>query len=921
MTQLKIGNAHDETGKKFFASEYLSESTQGLFWGDSLIFNTDNFSVGTGITGDGSIANPFDWKGFSSQNSSGVLLASNLKTIKTGSGLQTSSSNGVFTIAVDISNYSANAIALTGGGTKLVLNGGWSLQDGNAVKLASENAYTAYLYSSDANQEYPVLKVKSNAGGSDRKYLLLNSSGKVPVEARPIATSSAIGEIMVNGNSLSIDAAGLLRWTGFMALNSSGSNLSSEIKTLQAGNHIIFTASGGVLTIAASGSDITIDASLSSTSTNPVQNKAVYAALEKKLTPPTGGTAGQILGKTASGYAWLDQTTGSSVTIDSILSNTSENPVQNKIIYAALAEKLTTPAGGTAGQVLGKTASGFAWINQTGGSGTVDISKILLQRPISDYDLYPKIEASESADFSTVVTLDPRNTAADREYFRIFDGEIWMDFPTESGLGTPFEGMSLYADTGKFAALTQPYYLRYCWITEDGAESNYKSIVFPSVQTPSPIQSGSGESNLPEPTFNDVGKIPVVAGLESPHYELREIAAENAGIDKLLLQRPISDEELYPKVTASNEADFTNAVVLNPYSTALHKNFIKVYTGSEWINFPSEGGLGTPFDGMAISINTSFFSTLTQPFYLQFCWVNSEGIESNKKSTIFPSVQTPSPSVPENGKFSVPTDILEDDSAITPEKNSQVTPFFRLTDDGATEIAVKKSDGSTEAISSQKNGSDIRIGFITQVNLNGTVDARAVKIVDGIWDWDGNVLQGLYCDWRNPDVLSDPPEPPCPSDLTSNDSNERWLVSANTSETLSVDKSTAYKAFDGDSNTKVEFKGALYDGMEAWASIDFVCRDARIVVKQIDFTGYSSSGITASPGVWTTPVVSASDDGITWTELGRTSGGWGASGSVTFAKNSQSYKRYRITFYFGAYSGTDTGYYHVSSITAFSSIQ
>lgn len=45
-------------------------------------------------------------------------------------------------------------------------------------------------------------------------------------------------------------------------------------------------------------------------------------------------------------------TGGSSITVDSALSSTSTNPVQNKIVTAALAEKITAPTTATVGQII-----------------------------------------------------------------------------------------------------------------------------------------------------------------------------------------------------------------------------------------------------------------------------------------------------------------------------------------------------------------------------------------------------------------------------------------------------------------------------------------------------------------------------------------------------------------------------------------
>ncbi len=54
----------------------------------------------------------------------------------------------------------------------------------------------------------------------------------------------------------------------------------------------------------------------------------------------------------ADGKLKTKPTSGSNVTVDSELSSTSENPVQNKIVTAALAEKITAPATASVGQII-----------------------------------------------------------------------------------------------------------------------------------------------------------------------------------------------------------------------------------------------------------------------------------------------------------------------------------------------------------------------------------------------------------------------------------------------------------------------------------------------------------------------------------------------------------------------------------------
>ena len=51
------------------------------------------------------------------------------------------------------------------------------------------------------------------------------------------------------------------------------------------------------------------------------------------------------------------------VEVDSALSDTSENPVQNKVVKSAIDWKITNPSDWTAGQVLKKTSSWESWWN------------------------------------------------------------------------------------------------------------------------------------------------------------------------------------------------------------------------------------------------------------------------------------------------------------------------------------------------------------------------------------------------------------------------------------------------------------------------------------------------------------------------------------------------------------------------------
>lgn len=109
------------------------------------------------------------------------------------------------------------------------------------------------------------------------------------------------------------------------------------------------------------GTNITVDSTLSSASTNPVQNKVIYAALNNKLdkngiaTYATCDGSGNIISDTyarkteLSGYVKSINNmkpdsagnvnistggggTGTNITVDSALSSTSTNPVQNRVV-------------------------------------------------------------------------------------------------------------------------------------------------------------------------------------------------------------------------------------------------------------------------------------------------------------------------------------------------------------------------------------------------------------------------------------------------------------------------------------------------------------------------------------------------------------------------------------------------------------
>ena len=135
-----------------------------------------------------------------------------------------------------------------------------------------------------------------------------------------------------------------------------------EVLYSQSSNGNGGTGSGG-----GTGGNITVDSALSSTSTNPVQNKVLYAALNNKLdkngtaTYAARDSSGNIISSTYAKKTDLNSYVksinnmkpdsagnvnisssggGSNITIDATLSGTSSNAIANKAVYAALENKL-----------------------------------------------------------------------------------------------------------------------------------------------------------------------------------------------------------------------------------------------------------------------------------------------------------------------------------------------------------------------------------------------------------------------------------------------------------------------------------------------------------------------------------------------------------------------------------------------------
>ena len=145
--------------------------------------------------------------------------------------------------------------------------------------------------------------------------------------------------------------------------------------TLKSGYNVTLTEdpANGTLTISATDTKYTIDSTLSGSSTNPIQNKVVYNALAGKQDKLIAGTRISISGKTSS-CTVSGGSGGGSITVGSTMSSTSTNPVQNKVVYTALAGKQDKLTAGTGISISGNTISCTV---SGGGGGTVTVDSAL----------------------------------------------------------------------------------------------------------------------------------------------------------------------------------------------------------------------------------------------------------------------------------------------------------------------------------------------------------------------------------------------------------------------------------------------------------------------------------------------------------------------------------------------------------------
>lgn len=186
------------------------------------------------------------------------------------------------------------------------------------------------------------------------------------------------------------------------------------------GNVTVNVGTGGGGT---GGTNITVDSTLSSTSTNPVQNKVLYAALNNKLdkngtaTYAARDSSGNVFGSTYATKTELSKCVksinnltpdgsgnvnistsggGTNITVDTTLSSTSTNAIQNKAVYAALSGKLDKT--GTAAAATKATQDGAGNVITETYTKKADFDKTIGQLQVAFQE---KVDRSDLSDVAT----------------------------------------------------------------------------------------------------------------------------------------------------------------------------------------------------------------------------------------------------------------------------------------------------------------------------------------------------------------------------------------------------------------------------------------------------------------------------------------------------------------------------------------
>lgn len=204
---------------------------------------------------------------------------------------------------------------------------------------------------------FPTGRISSGYIGGSRPSLIIDASNSVGVNIKAPT-------VLVNGYRIPTEAdlSGKLDKTGTAdkAISDGAGNVITETYATKADisgvvksvNGTKPDSNGNVSITVSGGSNVTVDTTLSATSTNPIANKTVYSALGDKLgktetayaaTKATQDGAGNVIATTyiktvnnvkpdSNGNVSISGGTGGNITVDSVLSPTSTNAIQNRVV-------------------------------------------------------------------------------------------------------------------------------------------------------------------------------------------------------------------------------------------------------------------------------------------------------------------------------------------------------------------------------------------------------------------------------------------------------------------------------------------------------------------------------------------------------------------------------------------------------------
>lgn len=185
----------------------------------------------------------------------------------------------------------------------------------------------------------------------------------------------------------------------------------------------------------------TVDSAMSSVSTNPVQNMVVQAALDNKVDKVWGKGLSANDYTTAEKIKLAGIDDGANKTVmDTALDYTSSNPLTNAAVCAALdniiaavddVDDKTPPAGGTTGQVLVKNSNAdydYKWA--AGGGGGGDVTDVQVAGTSVLVNGVANVPMAGAAAFGVVKAELVATTSTETEYAAITANGIVARLPT-----------------------------------------------------------------------------------------------------------------------------------------------------------------------------------------------------------------------------------------------------------------------------------------------------------------------------------------------------------------------------------------------------------------------------------------------------------------------------------------------------------